>query len=177
MRLGLQKRIASKVLKTGKGKIWIDPNSLADVKEAITKEDIRELVREGFVKSKRKKGVSRGRFRKKLIQKRKGLRKGAGSKKGKRSSKRAGKKVWVAKVRGLRKILAENKSPLGGEYQKLRKAVKAGVFKNKKQLFVKLEEILKAKSESAGGAGRLGRAGKTVKKTKKMLSDTCVSVA
>ncbi|HIH17839.1 MAG TPA: 50S ribosomal protein L19e [Nanoarchaeota archaeon] len=159
----LQRRIAARILKVGENRVWINPEKLADVKEAITKEDVRSLIKEGAIKVRSVKGVSKGRFRKVLKQKRKGMRKGAGRKEGKRSGRRWGKKVWMKKVRLLRKLLTEHKTKMTLEsYWKIRKTIKAGAIKDKKHL---IEMIRSAESTGFGaestepGAGRAGKAG------------------
>ena len=74
-----QKKLASKLFKSGIGRVWIDPNSCDKVSEAITREDIRKLISEKIIKLKSKKGVSRGRTRLKDIKIKYGHRKGPGS--------------------------------------------------------------------------------------------------
>ncbi len=131
----LQRRIAAQILKVGENRVWINPERLTDIKEAITKEDVRSLIQEGAIKARAVKGVSKGRFRKVLKQKRKGMRKGAGRKEGKRSGRRWGKPVWMKKVRLLRKLLAEHKSKMTLEsYWKMRRTIKSGTIKDKKHL-------------------------------------------
>ncbi len=138
----LQKRLAAQILKVGKNRIYLDASRLSEIKDAITKQDIRELIKEGAIKARRVKGISRGRFRKRLAKKKKGRSKGAGSRKGKRVSKRKGKQVWVKRVRLLRRVLMENKAKASKDYGKIRKEIRSGNIKNKKQL---LERIAKAK--------------------------------
>lgn len=55
MNLTLQRRLASKILKCGEGRVWIDPAKMSQVDEAITREDVRKLIGEGAIKAKRKK--------------------------------------------------------------------------------------------------------------------------
>ncbi len=76
------KEIAAGLLKVGKKKIWIDPEEAESVKEAITKDDIRELIKNGIIKKRKEGEQSRGRARKIEKQKKKGRRKGHGSRKG-----------------------------------------------------------------------------------------------
>ena len=83
MKLSTQKRLASRVLKVGRSRVWIDPEFQDEVSLAITKDDIRRLVDERAIQKKQKQGVSRGRARHVMRQKRKGQRKGPGHKKGK----------------------------------------------------------------------------------------------
>ena len=42
--LRLQKRLASSVLKCGKGKIWLDPNEVNEISMANSRQNIRKLV-------------------------------------------------------------------------------------------------------------------------------------
>ena len=87
MKLHVQKRLAADVLNCSSKRIWLDPNSLSEIKEAITKRDIKSLIEQGLIKKKRIKGVSRFRARKILVQKRKGKQKGQGSRKSERHIK------------------------------------------------------------------------------------------
>lgn len=64
MKLSTQRTIAAKLLKVGKGRVWIDPNREDDVSLAITREDIRNLIHEKVITAKYEKGVSHVRARK-----------------------------------------------------------------------------------------------------------------
>jgi large subunit ribosomal protein L19e len=105
--LAKQKRIAAKVLRVGEGKVWIDPEATGDVADAITREDVRDLIEKGIIKVKQKKGVSRGRARVRANQKALGRRKGHGSRKGTKGARANKKKQWITKIRALRRRLKE----------------------------------------------------------------------
>jgi large subunit ribosomal protein L19e len=105
--LAKQKRIAAKVLRVGEGKVWIDPEATGDVADAITREDVRDLIEKGIIKVKQKKGVSRGRARVRANQKALGRRKGHGSRKGAKGARANKKKQWITKIRALRRRLKE----------------------------------------------------------------------
>jgi large subunit ribosomal protein L19e len=105
MKLTTQKRLASQVMKAGKSRVWISPEFQDEVSLAITKEDIRRLVDEGAIQKRQKQGVSRGRARYVLAQKRKGQRKGPGSKKGKATATLSKKDRWMRKIRPMRREL------------------------------------------------------------------------
>lgn len=105
--LAKQKRIAAQVLKIGEGRVWIDPEATEDVAGAITREDIRGLIKEGIITEKQKKGVSRGRARVSTRQKALGRRKGPGSRKGAKGARASRKKTWITKIRALRRRLKE----------------------------------------------------------------------
>lgn len=105
MKLSTQKRLAAHVLKVGQSRVWIDPEFIDEASLAITKADIRRLIDEGAIQAKRKQGVSRGRIRYRIQQKRKGQRKGPGRKKGKATAKLSKKQRWSMKIRPMRKEL------------------------------------------------------------------------
>ena len=150
MKIGNRKRIIASMLKIGETRVWIDPERLSDVKEAITKADLRNLVRDGAIKIKPVVGVSKGRFREHLTQKRKGRRQGKGSRQGKKTSRLSRKTSWVNMVRthrDLATILKNKKLIQNNVYKDLRHKIKGGFFRSKGHIIVYLEEkgILKQK--------------------------------
>ncbi len=46
MRLKSQRRLAAQLLKIGENKVWFDEDRLEEVKEAITKVDIKKLIKD-----------------------------------------------------------------------------------------------------------------------------------
>jgi len=125
MMLKLQKRLAATVLNCSPKRVVFDPARLEDIKEAITKTDIRLLVGEGAINEHPERGVSRVRANKRKRQKSKGLRKGEGSRKGKATARRPKKQAWMDRIRAQRKFL---------KYLKKNNMLKAGAFK---ELYVK----------------------------------------
>ena len=99
-----KKRMAASVGKVGTNKIRIRKEE--DVKEALTRDDVRALIKSGAIEVKRKKGVSRARARKLHEQKKKGRRRGEGSKKGPRTNR---KEEWMKRVRAQRKFVKQLK--------------------------------------------------------------------
>jgi len=131
--LAKQKRIAAKVLKVGIGRVWIDSEATGDVAEAITREDIRGLIEEGLIKKKQKKGVSRGRAREIALKRAMGRRKGHGSRKGAKGARIGKKRVWITKIRALRRRLRElrDKGYIDRTtYRKLYLKAKGGEFRS-----------------------------------------------
>ena len=108
--LSSQRRLAAKILKVGRNRIWIDPERIEDVESAITREEIKTLIHEKIIASLPQKGVSRGRAKTIREKKRKGRRKGPGSRCGSGFSKISRKEVWMTKIRSLRKKLRELKT-------------------------------------------------------------------
>ncbi len=143
MKLNTQKRIAAKVLGISKKRVKLDPQRAEDIKEAITKTDIRGLVGDGAIKKQQKKGISRVRANKNKVQKSKGQRKGMGSKKGKSTAKNPKKEVWMKRIRTQReflKVLKDKKHINTKTYTDLYKKAKGGFFRSKKHIKLYIEE-------------------------------------
>lgn len=100
----LQRRLASEVAGVGRNRIRFPSSSLEDVEEALTRSQVKRLVREGKIVVLKKKGISSGRLKLRKQKKRtKSERSGPGSRKGKR---REGKKDrWVKTIRKIRRYL------------------------------------------------------------------------
>lgn len=105
-----QRRLAAQILKIGQNRVWIDPERIDDVEVAITREEIRKLIHEGVVKRLPEKGVSRARARILHEKKKKGRRRGPGSRTSSLHARISKKKVWMKKIRPLRKRLRELKT-------------------------------------------------------------------
>ncbi len=103
--LGSQRRIAASVLGCGAHRVWFDPDQLAEIENAISRDDMRKLVDDGVVKVRPKKGVSRGRARARIAKRAYGHRKGVGRRKGAAGARTPSKRVWIQKIRAMRKTL------------------------------------------------------------------------
>jgi len=82
MNLKNQRRMAAQILKCGVNRVWIDPNRMEDVADAITRGDIRTQIASGAIKKLPKVGISKARRKHFKEQKEKGRRKGHGSRRG-----------------------------------------------------------------------------------------------
>ncbi|MBT3691523.1 50S ribosomal protein L19e [Candidatus Woesearchaeota archaeon] len=147
MKLRNQKRIASTLLKVGKTSVRFDPERLSDIKEAITKLDMRGLIKDGAVRALPIGATSRSRLKKRLIQKRKGRQKGPGKRKGKKTARLSTKAEWMIKVRVQRQFIKELKTrelisiktyrnlygKIKGNYFRSRNHIK--LYLNEKKLF------------------------------------------
>ena len=132
-----QKRMASEVMDVGKDRVWIDPEQMDRVDEAITRQDIRNLVESGAIQKKDKKGTSKGRSRENKKQKKKGQRKGHGSRKGKKGARKSSKDEWMEKIRSIRERLKEMRDEeeiTQDQYRKLYDMSKGGFFRDTKHL-------------------------------------------
>ena len=143
MQLDNQKRLAAQVLKCSKKRVCFDQDRLEDIKEAITKADIRSLINDKTIKAKPVKGVSRARARKIAVQKRKGRRKGLGSRKGKKTARLPKKVAWMNKIRIQRNFIKEIRSKkiiAKSNYQTLYLKAKGGFFRSKRHIKLYIEE-------------------------------------
>jgi len=105
--LSAQKRLAADILDVGENRVWLDPGEQEEIAEAITRDDIRELVDEGIIRAKDAKTNSRGRARERAEKRSYGHQTGAGSRKGKAGARQARKDDWVARIRAQRARLKE----------------------------------------------------------------------
>ena len=105
--LSAQKRMAADVLDVGKNKIWLDPERQGELADAITREDIRELVDEGAIRAEAPKGNSRGRAKERQEKRAYGHQKGQGSRKGTAGGRENEKQQWQSKIRAQREKLRE----------------------------------------------------------------------
>ncbi len=143
MQLNVQRRLASQMLNVGSKRIRFDPTQLNDIKEAITKADIRGLISHGVIIRTPTKGISKGRTRHTQNQKRKGLQKGPGSRKGGTHARLPQKKAWMGKVRIQRRFLQELKQKRyinPSTFRDLYYKSKGGYFRSKRHIKLYLEE-------------------------------------
>ena len=105
--LSAQKRLAADILDVGKNRVWFNPERQGDIADAITREDVRELVDEGAITAKDTKGNSRGRARERKEKQAYGHQKGAGSRKGKAGARQNEKEEWTSSIRAQRNKLRE----------------------------------------------------------------------
>lgn len=146
MKLNNQKRLAAQILKCSKKRIRFDPDRSSDIKEAITRIDIKGLIKDKAIRKIHARGVSRGRVRKRLVQRRKGKQKGPGSKKGSRGARLPRKRAWINKIRAQRKLLKklkENKIINDKEYREFYLKSKGGFFRSRRHIKLYLSEKVK----------------------------------
>ncbi|MBC8224858.1 50S ribosomal protein L19e, partial [Candidatus Bathyarchaeota archaeon] len=99
MNLKNQRRLAAAVLGVGVSRIHIDPEGAAVVEAAITRQEIRKLIKDGVIKAIPLKTTSRGRARMRMAQKKTKRRSGPGSRKGAKYSVVPRKTRWMGRIR------------------------------------------------------------------------------
>ncbi|WP_297477446.1 50S ribosomal protein L19e [Thermococcus sp.] len=141
--LKMQRRIAADLLKCGENRVWIDPEKIDKVASAITREDVKRLIHDGVIKKKPVKGQSRARARAFQEARKKGRHRGLGSRKGKKTARMGRKERWMMTIRALRKELRKLKAEGKLDehtYRRLYIRAKGGQFKNKRQLYMFMQE-------------------------------------
>jgi large subunit ribosomal protein L19e len=134
--------MAAEILKCGENRVWIDPNRLEEVADAITREDVRSAIRAGIIRRMPVRGQSRGRIRYRASQKKKGRRRGPGSRKGASGARSPRKARWVRTIRALRGVLKElrDEGKLDrATYRKQYLRAKGGMYRSKAHLLQHLQ--------------------------------------
>ena len=133
MNLKSQRRMAADILKVGETRVWIDPERGDEVELAITREEIRRLIREEAIRKVPKRGVSRARARVVHEKRKQGKRRGSGSRTGPQGARTPRKEVWMKKIRAQRKRLRELKDRHAiteSVYRRLYVLAKSGSFRS-----------------------------------------------
>ncbi|GAB3312793.1 50S ribosomal protein L19e [Haloplanus rallus] len=131
--LSAQKRLASDVLDVGEDRLWFDPESQSEIAEAITREDIRDLIEQGTIQEKDTSNNSRGRARERADKRAYGHRTGAGSRRGTAGARKNEKEDWTSRIRAQRRRLRElrDDGPLdASQYRELYNKAGGGEFES-----------------------------------------------
>jgi len=133
MNLKNQRRLAAAVLGVGSNRIWIDPEGAEEVEAAITRQEIRKLIKDGVIQAAPEKKTSRGRARARQAQKKAKRRRGPGKRKGAKYSVVPRKVRWMSKIRAQRKRLKrlrERRIITVSTYRNLYRKAKGGEFRS-----------------------------------------------
>jgi large subunit ribosomal protein L19e len=105
--LSAQKRLAADVLDCGENRVWFDPEAQGEIADAITREDVRELVAEGTIRADEPDGNSRGRARERDAKRAYGHGKGPGKRRGTSGGRADDADDWRKRIRAQRKTLKQ----------------------------------------------------------------------
>ena len=133
MKLEKKKELAARALNVAKNRIVFNSARLSEIKEAITKQDIKDLVASGVISIKEKKG-------RRKTERRKTRRKAGSIKKGNRKTK----KDYIKLTRKLRKhllSLKERNKISGGDYKRFRKEIKTSNFRSLSHLRERIPQV------------------------------------
>ncbi len=139
MSIKLTRRIASELMERGESAVRIKPEFTPDAKKALTREDVRQLIKDGKVYAiNAKSNISA--YAKVLKDKRnKGRRRGPGRRKG--TERARGTVEYKKRIRGQRRILKSLKgeSSIDNEmFKKYYALVKGGTFASKAALISRM---------------------------------------
>ncbi|MFC7201685.1 50S ribosomal protein L19e [Halospeciosus flavus] len=141
--LSAQKRLAADVLDVGENRVWFDPDEQDEIADAITRDDIRELVDDGTIRAEDVQGNSRGRARERAAKRAYGHRKGPGTRKGSAGAREDPKEKWEDKIRAQRRTLRtlRDKGVLEpSQYRELYRKANGGEFDSIRRLRTYIEE-------------------------------------
>jgi large subunit ribosomal protein L19e len=141
--LSAQRRLAADVLDVGENRVWLDPDAQSDIADAITREDVRELVDEGTIRAKGADGNSRGRARERDAKRSDGHRKGPGTRRGEAGAREGDKEQWQRNIRAQRRKLRElrdNGDITPAQYRELYDMAGGGEFQDVRRLLNHIEE-------------------------------------
>jgi len=139
----IRKRIAARVLKCSPKRVKLDTTELEEIKEALTKADIRGLIKDKVITKTPKKGVSRARAKVKQNKKSRGQQTGHGKRKGKSTARTPKKQRWMNSVRLQREFLKELKDKqliTTAIHRQLYLKSKGGFFRSKRHLKIYINE-------------------------------------
>ncbi|PSP50288.1 50S ribosomal protein L19e [Halobacteriales archaeon QH_7_69_31] len=105
--LSAQKRLAADVLGVGKNRVRFDPEAQGEIADAITRDDVRDLVEDGVIEAEPTQGNSRGRARERNEKRAYGHRSSHGSRKGTSGGRTDGSAEWQSHIRAQRRTLRE----------------------------------------------------------------------
>lgn len=134
--LSTKKRVAAELLGVGVSRIRLSPEETERIQDAITRANIRALLKDGVIWAEPARGVSRGRIRMHRVRLRRRGR-GPGSKEGAAGARRGRKDAWVHRVRALRRhlhILRERGDITPPVFKRLYRQVKGGQVRSVRHL-------------------------------------------
>jgi len=118
MNLEKKKEIVAKMLGVGKGRVKFDHDRITDIEDAVTKQELRSLIKDGAISILPVKGQ---------VTKKEVKRRGYGSRKGKKTTRMGKEERWVRQVRALRNYLRTVKGQITNDkYWEAYRKIKGG---------------------------------------------------
>jgi len=142
--LSLQRRLAAEILGVGETRIRFDPERVSEIESALTKEDVRRLIKDGAIWAEHSGRNSRARWKERHEKRRKGHRRGPGKRKGAKGAREDPHERWVNTIRKIRrylKWLKDSRVLDTGTYRRLRQLARGGAFKSLSDLKRHLTEM------------------------------------
>lgn len=131
MDLHYQRRLAAEILGVGENNIVFDLEQLDKIANAVTREDIKRLIKEGIIRAEVQRRNSRGRWREFHNAKKEGRHRGPGSRKGSSEARTEHHYKWVYKIRKIRRFLKwlrDHEIIDSRTYRRLYRLAKGGSF-------------------------------------------------
>tara|TARA_Y100000310_G_C20674885_1_gene812424 strand:+ start:1035 stop:1445 length:411 start_codon:yes stop_codon:yes gene_type:complete len=132
MNLRKKKRLIARTLKIGVKRVKLDSEMREEIKEAITRQDIKDLRKEKIIKIKEKSGIKKKQKRK--------TKKRMGSRKKKINRKKQDYVKLTRKLRGYVKKLKEKGEITKEEYYEFRKKIRVKKFSDFSHLKTAIKE-------------------------------------
>ena len=132
-----QRRMSASILKCGVNRVWMDHDRIDEIAKAVTKGDIRVLIKGKAIKGRQVKGISSGRKKINAKQKEKGRRRGHGSRKGAKYARLPRKERWIRTIRPIRSYLRNLRDEEKIDrktYRRYYQKAKGGEFRSKHHL-------------------------------------------
>ncbi len=143
MELTVQKRLAAQILRCSPERVVFNPEQLAEIKEGITKGDIRSFIKKKIITVIKKVGISRYRAKARQIQRKKGRQRGYGTRKGTKNARLSQKRQWINRIRVQRDFLKElrdKKIIQAQTYHLMYMKAKGGFFRSIRHLKIYMTE-------------------------------------
>ena len=143
MNLKLVRRMSADILKVGQNAVWFDPDKSGEISAAITRDDVRRLIREGKIAARPQNINSKGRLRYRRLQISKGRRKGLGRRKGSKKARTPKKAAWIRSIRAIRVRLTKMRDERQidrSDYRRMYMMAKGGYFRSVSHLETYVED-------------------------------------